>query len=383
MHNTRVRSDQGIALVMVMVMIVVLSVLAGGFAFSMKVETKLAKNTALDTDLQWLGRSGVELAKYVLSQQLNIPEPFDALRQKWAGGPGQTNDILSDISLENNQVGEGSFSIQIIDTERKLNINSAQEPVLQQALTLVGADASALSTIVDSIKDWRDRDERQSLAGAESEYYMNLRPPYVSKNGPIGDLTELLLVKGVTPELFWGPSRTGNLGGGGLGGLAGPGAIPYQPQFGQPSSRRLGLQGGLRAGAANPFALAAAPGGLVDLFSAISARQININTASASVLQLIPGIDANAASAIVQARAGYDGAEGTIDDTPFANPSEIVNVPGVNPAVAAQMSAFCTVRSFTFEVHVDAQINGYRRTFVALLRRANARDIQTLYMHWQ
>ena len=60
-------SQQGIALVIVMISILVLTVLAGGFAYSMKVETKLARNANSEADLEWLGRSGVEYARWVLA----------------------------------------------------------------------------------------------------------------------------------------------------------------------------------------------------------------------------------------------------------------------------------------------------------------------------
>ena len=56
-----------------MIVTVVLGVLAGGFAYSMKVETKLAQNSGFDGDLEWLGRSGVELGRYVLLESLKIP----------------------------------------------------------------------------------------------------------------------------------------------------------------------------------------------------------------------------------------------------------------------------------------------------------------------
>ena len=49
-----------------------------------------------------------------------------------------------------------------------------------------------------------DPDELPRLKGAESDYYLSLSPPYVSKNGPIDDLSELLLVQGITPEMYWG-----------------------------------------------------------------------------------------------------------------------------------------------------------------------------------
>src|SRR5437762_1834190 len=51
-------SEAGIALVIVMISIFVLTILAVGFAFSMKVETKLAQHANNETELQWLGRSG-------------------------------------------------------------------------------------------------------------------------------------------------------------------------------------------------------------------------------------------------------------------------------------------------------------------------------------
>ena len=66
--------ERGIALVIVMIVIIILATLAGGFAYSMKVETKLARNSSFDADMEMLGRSGVELGRYVLAMQLRIPE---------------------------------------------------------------------------------------------------------------------------------------------------------------------------------------------------------------------------------------------------------------------------------------------------------------------
>src|SRR5207247_5416817 len=94
-------SRAGIALVIVMICIFVLTVLAAGFAYSMKVETKLARNANYETELLWLGRSGVEYARYILAEQFRCPmEPYIALNQIWAdgaGGPCSTNGALADI----------------------------------------------------------------------------------------------------------------------------------------------------------------------------------------------------------------------------------------------------------------------------------------------
>src|SRR6476661_8530225 len=87
---------RGIALIIVMIVIIVLAVLAGGFAYSMKVETRLARNSSFDSDMENLGRSGVELARYILAMQLRVTEQasYSALNQKWANGPAGTNELL-------------------------------------------------------------------------------------------------------------------------------------------------------------------------------------------------------------------------------------------------------------------------------------------------
>src|ERR1035438_10780625 len=61
--NSFNRSEGGIALIIVMISIMVLTILAAGFAYSMKVETKLARNANSEAELEWLGRSGVEYAR--------------------------------------------------------------------------------------------------------------------------------------------------------------------------------------------------------------------------------------------------------------------------------------------------------------------------------
>jgi general secretion pathway protein K len=360
------RQTTGIAMIIVMIVIVVLGVLAGGFAYSMKVETKLAQNSGSEGDLEWLGRSGVELARYILVQEMNVPsEPWDSLNQKWAHGPKGTNEVLETVSLDDNELGPGTFSIKIIDLERKVNINLINEvniPILQQALNLVGADPADISTISDSFLDWIDIDENPHLNGSESADYM-ARPnpgfaPYVCKNGPIDDLSELLLIRGITPEIYFGPSEAGAVR--------------------SPRSRPPTL------GIVNP-AQNGPPVGLVDLFTPISTGMVNINTASAQVLQLIPGIDPSLAQAIIMTRSGLDGVDGTDDDTPFRTPMELSHVPGMPPFVVQQAVGMFTTRSFTFEVLVDARIGQYRRQFVGVLRRnqANPRDVQTLFFHWK
>src|SRR6185295_15734557 len=209
-HVSPITDQTGIALIIVMISIFVLTILAAGFAYSMRVETKLAQHANNETELQILGRSGVAYARWVLALQGTCPmEPYDALNQPWATGSPSglcaTNGGLMDVRQEV-QLGHGSFTWKMTDLERKWNINAANEFLLQQALLLEGVDPSEMTPIINSILDWIDPDDNARIQGNETEYYQTQEPPYAAKNGPIDDLSELLLIRGITPELYWGAS---------------------------------------------------------------------------------------------------------------------------------------------------------------------------------
>lgn len=225
----------------------------------------------------------------------------------------------------------------------------ADDTILEQALILMGVDAGQYPTIVNSIRDWIDTDKATRIDGAEDYYYQTFDPPFDAKNGPIDDINELLLIKGIneTPDLFYGPSADAQL-----------------PSRLQKNSRtRLGYHADV------PIY----PIGLKDLFTPISSGRININTASAAVLQLIPGVDERAAQEIIRTRAGPEGA----GPVPLASPGEAINA-GLPANVIQALQRYGDTHSRTFEVHVSAEINGYTRHFVAIVVRNSARDIQTI-----
>src|SRR6266511_3508259 len=95
------KNRSGIALIIVLLVIVVLGILAGGFAYSMKVETTLARHATFDTDLDWAGRSGVEVAKWVLAQGLAGPQGPVGSVKRVCGNFTATNDIHAPVLLKN------------------------------------------------------------------------------------------------------------------------------------------------------------------------------------------------------------------------------------------------------------------------------------------
>jgi type II secretory pathway component PulK len=372
MRVTVQRKPQGIALIIVMIVIIVLAVLAGGFAYSMKVETRLAKNSSFDSDMENLGRSGVELARYILAMHLRIPVQgaYTALNQKWANGPATTNELLVEINLDHNQLGLGEFSIRMIDMERRFNLSAIRDdrnsPILQRALEMIGVESPDVSTIVESYLDWVDPDDNKRIHGAESEFYATLNPaaPYVAKNGLMDDVSEFLQINGVTPEIFFGSGRTG-----------------------LPTGNTRTVASTL--GALIPATGANASVGLVDLFTTISTAGlgVNVNTAPFEVLKLLPGIDATGlddtlARAIIDTRAGPDHTDGTEDDLPFEQRGDLGGVPGMPPGLLNMLSPYLVLQSSIFQVTVEARIGNYVRRYEALLHRRNAQDVAILYFRW-
>lgn len=356
---------RGIALVIVMIVIVILATLAGGFAYSMKVEMSLARNSRFQADLDLLGRSGVEHARWVLAMHLRDPKEmaYTALNQKWANGPASTNELLIDVPLKDVPLGAGRFTVEMVDLERKFNLSMVREgnaEVLQRALELIGTDAALIGIIVDSYFDWVDPDDAKHVHGAETEDYLRMVPgkPYSAKNGLMDDVSEFLMLQGVTESIYWGSGRTG-----------------------VSNSERPERRGGtafLSGSMDEPLSV-----GLVDLFTTMSGAGmgVNVNTASAEVLQLIPGLDAGLAQAIVATRAGPDHIDGTDDDIPFEQMIDLAAVPGMDPGLLQVIQRFMSLRSFLFEVKVHAEIGGFKRTYLALLHRRNQQDVAILYFH--
>lgn len=371
-------SEPGMALVIVMILVLALAVIAGVFSHKIQVEAKLTANTRAESDLEWLGRSGVEVARWVLATEKRAgpTAQVDSFRDFWAGGPGVTNAMdfpFEGVSLDRIELGAGWCSVRIIDQERKININSLANRnvppaqgmrIMEHALNFVGAEGMESSKIITAISDW----VRPPLPGGarrtEAEDYSNMDPPYIAKNGPIEDITELLKIRGITPEMFWGAGKSSD-----------------DPDAGDGNGR-----------------------GLVDLFCALSSNTVNVNTASAEVLSVVFGVDPQVIEeTLIRRRAGEDGQEGTEDDMPILNPAEataMVGVPGpgagaggvpggVVPGGGAPGGpgaggppgmARLGVRSTIFEVRVEAHLAGSSGRFVAMVARGQgAREPQILY----
>jgi len=361
--------QRGVALLIVMLLIFAMAVIVTAFAYTMKVEGRLATRTQSESEMEWMGRSGVEMAKWVLSLSRQIPgeQTYDGLNQFWAGGVGPTNiadNPFEGVSLKDVPLGDGSISIEIVDAERYLNINSiaTRNPqLLELILQLCGAGSSDSADVSSAIRDWIDPNDDSAMGGgAESDFYRMLNPPYVAKNGPIDDMSELLKIRGITPQLYWGPRSEG------------ASKVSSTHSAAHSAGHRMGSSTFLGQGIAGSV-------GLADVFSAVSSGQVNINTAPYPVLVMACGGDENIARNIMDQRAGMDGMDGTYDDTPARGPQDIGRLQGVPvmPNQGTPLAVFSTVSS-TFEVRVTARLGALSRRYIAVLRRTSLRDMPVL-----
>jgi general secretion pathway protein K len=317
----RFSGDRGIAIVIVLWVVLVLSLLISGFAFTMHVETQVASYARKELKAEMLARSGIEVARMqlILDAQSPTNSGFDALNQDWA-----TNELL----YVDHELGDGTFNVKVTDEESKIPINRVTDVQLKRLCGLLGVEPSDSDVIVDSILDWIEPGDLTRLNGAKSDYYESLSPPYRAKNAPMDRVEELLLIRGVTPELYQGTPATDT-----------DPAVP----------------------------------GLSEVLTTMTSGTINVNTASAIVLQTMLGLDDTQVQAVISHRDGADGIPGTEDDMPFRSPAEFFAAVGnLSPANTQAAQAVVTVKSSFFTVKSTGQVGGVKRTILATLHRAGA-----------
>lgn len=216
-----IRNNRGIALLVTLTIISVLIVVTLEMSRKMRSAVFSAAATRDRMTLLHLASSGINAAKAMLIKDKYDSES-DSLQEDWAN-PDKISEVLQDISFE-----DGKVTLLISDELSKIQVNALVEfpegrnynatqmllwgRFLRLLLTLEEPfeDIEPI-TIVDSMKDWLDSgddDAITGLNGAESEYYQDLDPPYSCRNGPFTHIGELVLVRGVIPELFYGAEKS-------------------------------------------------------------------------------------------------------------------------------------------------------------------------------
>ncbi len=195
------KNERGIALYLVLWVMALLTVIAGEFSYAVRTEANITRNFKEETQAYYIAASGVSwaIAGLVVNQFVRRPAPV-------SDGEESPDDIRARINTDIPAVpfGGGQFKVEKENESGKVNLNRANRTLLKMMLNTFELDEVGKDIIADAIMDWRDKDSLHRVNGAEDEYYLSLPLPYKCKNGDFTTTEELLLVRGVTPEIFHG-----------------------------------------------------------------------------------------------------------------------------------------------------------------------------------
>jgi general secretion pathway protein K len=198
LKHSKLREDRGVALIIVLWIFIFLFVVAFEFSTAAREEAGAAHRFNDETEGYYLAVAGFERGLYDF---LNQPTGAPTQQQE------QKKDFFDGLWREEN-LGAGSYRTRFIDESGKININRVSEETLRRVFTNLAIDPVRRDTLVDSIMDWRDADDLHRVNGAETDYYASLSPGYSAKNGSLDDVADLLWIKGMTRELYFGNSES-------------------------------------------------------------------------------------------------------------------------------------------------------------------------------
>ncbi len=225
-HSGR-RPEHGAALMLVLWTLSVLSVLAGQYALAMRREAEVTRTFKQETLGHYTAMAGLNeaiLAIYTYNGELDIEddEPDDASASDTA--PPEEEEEDESLKLIRRLVeGRGEwveawfngapYELRVFDESGKISLNSSNldEEVLSTMLENLGYEELEAGIVGDSILDWRDDNDFHRTNGAEDDYYLGLDRPYYCKDGDFDTVKELMLVRGVTREMFYGSADTPGL----------------------------------------------------------------------------------------------------------------------------------------------------------------------------
>ncbi len=221
---------QGFVLLAVLVVVVLLTLAASQYGEMMLAEYKAADAYTRSAQARALAESGIDYAAALLSSQ-------DAMQNTLNGNPWSNPSAFQGVLVRDNENARlrGRFSLVaplspdqassgvtsanqayyfgVVDECSKINLQALMnlDSSGQTAYNVLMKLPNMTDDVANSILDWIDSNTTiPRTNGAKDQYYTTLSPPYHCKNGPLDSLEELLLVKGVTPQLLFGNDRNRN-----------------------------------------------------------------------------------------------------------------------------------------------------------------------------
>ncbi len=261
-----------------------LTLIVVGVLHTAIMDLKVTKNYGDKIQAHYLALAGIEKARALLYQAAHKHDQIGAGRD---GGLFNAPDQFRDIQFGRgqfrvfrraNQEDGGGVVYGISDEESRLNVNAATPEELTKLNGLT-------TDIAAAILAWRGEPGSNSM-GANVDYYASLQPPYQPRNGPFQTVRELLMVRGVSPDLLFGNDPRQN------------GFLPAADNDEENPAGADNLPADADGGWASTLTVDSSDANV----NAAGADRVNIQTADETSLSAVNGITPETARAIVQFR---------------------------------------------------------------------------------
>lgn len=258
---------------------------------------------------------------------------YDALKEPWSTNSEEFEEIdlgggSAVVSCQRYSLDNKAVTFYgMLDEESLINIKTDYTDKIDTLTNLFiemgEVEPEEAQQIANAILDWIDagEDDKPREGGAEDAYYLGLDPPYECKDADFDVIEELLLVKGVTPEIF----------------------IKVK-----------------------------------DYLTVFGDGQININTAGWEVL-LALGLPDSLVDKVIRFRAGDDEIEGTEDDRVITKATNLgTRISTVIPLSVDERNLLnnlyspttrITVKSQYYRIHAQGTVNDKTRQITCVVKR--------------
>ncbi len=179
-----VQGQRGVALILVIWVIALMTILLGSFALIARTENLESRHLFDGTSARYAAQAGLERAVY----ELRNPD----ITTRWVcdGRPYE-------FEFEGSRV-----HIEILDESGKIDLNTADDSLLQSLFLSIGIDIDTATALSDSIQDWRDNDDIPRAHGAEIDTYKSMGLSYGPRNAPFQTDSEVQQVLGMNYDIY-------------------------------------------------------------------------------------------------------------------------------------------------------------------------------------
>ncbi len=210
-------NDRGMILILALWTLSLLTILAVSLAGGFHQRINLVARLEARNNIQLIATGGVKKAIALLNRELE--------KNSFVVSPELKSALYNnDVMFQTIQIAEGLVDVDyqfwdgigsatltrygVVAEEGKINLNTVDMRTLKELIKYIfDWDDLAAGNLAASIIDWREYGENEAQGFYSDDYYSNLKDPYPPKNASFELLDELLLVKGVSPEILEQLSR--------------------------------------------------------------------------------------------------------------------------------------------------------------------------------